>query len=276
MEKPIRYMKEWELYTFKGSYSLIGLVDAQPEYGKDVRMEPVAPMVNYTLEGDNLIYETEDAVYICPLGCLTTVPYEDFFYEDIEELKEQIKEKKNDLDRIIHVLVVNALEEQPDGPEAEFVMWVRELQKRERQERREKEEKENERLMEEARMYEDCIYMELMSLTNDKIGYHLEDAAGVMEPKTCWGSMRNNSRVLFSMYPEGGNPCRLDFRYFLDFSKDSMGIRSYSWSKNIKQAVVKNAGGCVLMFNGCELQPGETKIFTREAHRQEIILPEEM
>ena len=55
-----------------------------------------------------------------------------------------------------------------------------------------------------------------------------------------------------------------------------MGIKSYSWSKNIKQAVVKNVGERVLMFNGCELQPGETKIFMREAHRQGIVLPEEM
>jgi len=276
MEKPILHMKEWELYTFNGIYSLIGIVAAQPENGKDVCMEPTSPMVRYSLERDNLIYETEDAVYVCPLSCLTTVPYADFFYEDIEELKEQIKEMKNDLDRIIYVLVVNALDEQPDGPEYEFVMRVRELQKRERQERREREEREKERLVEEACKYEDCIYMELMSLTNDKIGYHLEAAAGVMEPKTRWGSTWNNSRVLFFMYPEGGNPCRLDFRYFLHFSKDSMGIKSYSWSKNIKQAVVKNTGERVLTFNGCELQPGETKSFTREAHRQEIVLPEEM
>lgn len=276
MVKPILYMKEWELYVYDGWYSLLGIVEAYPGYGKDVCMEPTAPMVRYSLDGDILTYETEDAVYICPLSCLTTVPYADFFYEDIEELKEQIKEMKNDLDRIVHVLVANALEEQPDGPEAEFVMRVRELQKRERQERREREEQEKERLVEEACKYEDCIYMELMSLTNDKIGYYLKEANGITEPKTRWGSTWNNCRVLFVMYPEGGNPCRLDFRYFPDFSKNGMGIKTYSWSKNIKQAVVKNTGGRVLTFNGCELQPGETKSFTREAHRQEIVLPEEM
>ena len=51
-------------------------------------------------------------------------------------------------------------------------------------------------------------------------------------------------------------------------------METYSWSDNIKQAVIKNQKGYSLIFNHEEIAPGETKVFTPVTHRQGLFSPD--
>ena len=51
-------------------------------------------------------------------------------------------------------------------------------------------------------------------------------------------------------------------------------METYSWSDNIKQAVIKNQKGYSLNFNHEEIAPGETKVFTPVTHKQELFSPD--
>ena len=51
-------------------------------------------------------------------------------------------------------------------------------------------------------------------------------------------------------------------------------METYSWSDNIKQAVIKNQKGYSLIFNHEEIAPGETKVFTPVTHKQELFSPD--
>lgn len=72
----------------------------------------------------------------------------------------------------------------------------------------------------------------------------------------------------------GGKPCNLDFRYFIMFGNGMARIRTYSWSEDIKQAVIKNRSNVMFEFNGYEIPKRETKSFTRDTHTQELFVPE--
>ena len=51
-------------------------------------------------------------------------------------------------------------------------------------------------------------------------------------------------------------------------------METYSWSDNIKQAVIKNETGNVLTFNHTDIPAGGTMIFTPEGHIQGLISPD--
>lgn len=64
----------------------------------------------------------------------------------------------------------------------------------------------------------------------------------------------------------------LDFRYFPQGMGDCM--ETYSWSDNIKLAVIKNTRDFCIRFNKQEIASGETKVFTPEGHREGLISPD--
>lgn len=133
------------------------------------------------------------------------------------------------------------------------------------------EEQEKQHLIEIAGKYEDCIYIEVSSVhSGSKLAYHLGDAVGIVDPRVHSGMFQDS--VLYMKYATEEDPCALDFRYFPKGFGDVM--ETYSWSDNIRQAVIQNQKGHSLSFNGEEIAPGETKVFTPATHRQGLFSPD--
>ena len=51
-------------------------------------------------------------------------------------------------------------------------------------------------------------------------------------------------------------------------------METYSWSDNIKNAVIKNECAYPIRFNGEVIEPGATKLFTLKTHSQGLISPD--
>ena len=93
---------------------------------------------------------------------------------------------------------------------------------------------------------------------------------GIVNPGVHIGMFQDS--VLYMKYATEEDPCALDFRYFPKGFGDVM--ETYSWSDNIKQAVIKNQKGHSLIFNHEEIAPGETKVFTPDTHKQGLFSPD--
>ena len=133
------------------------------------------------------------------------------------------------------------------------------------------EEQEKQHLIETAGKYEDCVYIEVSSVhSGSKLADHLGDAVGIVKPGVHIGMFQDS--VLYMKFATEEDSCALDFRYFPKGFGDV--LETYSWSDNIKQAVIKNQKGHSLNFNGEEIAPGETKVFTPATHRQGLFSPD--
>lgn len=122
------------------------------------------------------------------------------------------------------------------------------------------EEQEKQRLLEIAGKYEDCVYIEVSSVhSGSTLVYHLGDAVGIVNPGVHIGMFQDS--VLYMKYATEEDPCALDFRYFPRGFGNVM--ETYSWSDNIKQAVIKNQKGYSLIFNHEEIAPGRRRYLPR-------------
>ena len=196
-------------------------------------------------------------------------PYGNVVQEYREELA-RLDTSENALDRIIAAAAKMSLGE-PEDTADEMVRKIRALQETGQREIAQMEEQEKQRLIEIAGKYEDCVYIEVSSVhSGSKLVYHLGDAVGIVNPGVHIGMFQDS--VLYMKYATAEDPCALDFRYFPRGFGDVM--ETYSWSDNIKQAVIKNEKGHSLIFNHEEIAPGETKVFTPDTHKQGLFSPD--
>ena len=269
MEKAKVTMRNWEPYVYDGEYNLSGTADVHPRLGRNVYVATTSTLIKASLEEDVLIYETRNTIYCCQLKYMRVSPYGNVVQEYREELS-HLDTSENALDRIIAAAAKISLGE-PEDTTDEMVRKIRTLQKTGQQEMAQMEEQEKQRLIEIAGKYEDCIYIEVSSIhSGSKLAYHLGDAVGIVEPIVHSGMFQDS--VLYMKYATEEDPCALDFRYFPKGFGDVM--ETYSWSDNIKQAVIQNQKGRSLNFNGEEIAPGETKVFTPATHRQGLFSPD--
>ncbi len=269
MEKAKVTMRNWEPYVYDGEYNLSGIADAHPRLGRNVYVATTSTLVKASLEEDVLIYETRNTIYCCPLKYMRVSPYGNVVQEYREKLT-HLDTSENTLDRIIAAAAKISLGE-PEDTTDELVRKIRTLQKTGQQEIAQMEEQEKQHLLEIAGKYEDCVYIEVSSVhSGSKLAYHLGDAVGIVEPRVHSGMIQDS--VLYMKYATEEDPCALDFRYFPRGFGDVM--ETYSWSDNIKQAVIQNPKGHSLNFNGEEIAPGETKVFTPATHRQGLFSPD--
>ena len=269
MEKAKVTMRNWEPYVYDGEYNLSGTADVHPRLGRNVYVATTSTLIKASLEEDALIYETRNTIYCCPLKYMRVSPYGNVVQEYREELS-HLDTFENALDRIIAAAAKISLGE-PEDTTDEMVRKIRTLQKTGQQEMAQMEEQEKQRLIENAGKYEDCVYIEVSSVhSGSKLAYHLGDAVGIVEPRVHSGMFQDS--VLYMKYATEEDPCALDFRYFPKGFGDVM--ETYSWSDNIKQAVIQNQKGRSLNFNGEEIAPGETKVFTPATHRQGLFSPD--
>ena len=274
MEKPTVNMRNWELYVYKENYSLSGEADYHPFLGKDTWIAYTTSLVDYIYEDEILIYETRNTVYMCPLKYLSKTPYVNVVSKAKKKLTHRADGSDNPLDLIIAATSKLALEN--DGEETAFsddpfLTRIKELQEIGQKEIEEQENRENERLIGIAKKYEDCVYLEVSNVrTGNRLAYHLGEDTGVVKPILHSGMCQDS--VLYMKYSEEEDPCALDFRYFPEGFGYAM--KTYSWSDNIKIAVIKNECRQDLEFNHKLISPGETMIFTPDSHTEGLFSPD--
>lgn len=272
MEKATVNMRNWQLYVYDERYNLSGTADCHPKLGRNVNISHTTSLVNYAMADEILTYETRNTIYICPLKFMTPHPYDNVVPEYLEKLTHRADASDSSLDRIIAASAKMVLGFDLDD---EFACQLIKLQEIGQQELAMKEEQVRKRLIDIAKQYEDCVYIEVTNVeTGDKLAYHLGDCTGTVEPNVHVGMFQDS--VLYMKYAhmettEKGD-CALDFRYFPD--PFGIGMRTYSWSDNIKLAVIKNDSNHEIIFNGISVKMGETKEFTPEGHIQGLLSPD--
>ena len=169
-----------------------------------------------------------------------------------------------------------------------------------RREIEEENKKQEEHLLEAAKKYEDCIYIEMKQIARgDKLAYNIGGKIGLIEPALHIGNFQDS--VLYMKYiedEEDENEVSLDFRYWPMADKDDIPVfvmtddghyveqprehkvkekqkvMTYSWSDNIKRAIIKNSSNILIEFNGQNIAIGETKVFTEDRHVEGLFSPD--
>lgn len=286
MGKPIVNMTDWELYVYNEEYSLSGRADRHPRMGKDAYIYHTSKFVDYCYKEDELIYETLNTMYVCPLKYMTRHPYSSVVSEYKKKLTHRADNSELILDKIIaaaaKIAIENEERQMSDGEKRrrktvvdfsgdEFLARIKGMQMEGQAEIEQMQREEANRLIGIALQYEDCVYLEVSNVGEGNVlAYHLGDDTGVVYPRVHSGMFQDS--VLYMKYARQDDPCSLDFRYF----PRGMGneVETYSWSDNIARAVIKNDSASVLYFNRTPLEAGETKVFSPESHRQGLVSPD--
>ena len=291
-KKAIVNMTNWELYVYDEHYSLSGTADNHPSLGKNTYISRTSSLVSYNYENEVLTYETKNTIYICPLKYMTSRPYETVVPSYKEELTKRSEKSDSPLDMIIEVTariaVIKELEfpsetpfERPKEDELtikdaayyrnDFVEYVLGIQEKGQQEIIAANEALNARLIESAKQYEDCVYMEISNVAcGSKLAYHIGENTGVIDPDVHVGMFQDS--VLYMKYGDAEDDFALDFRYFPRGLEDVM--ETYSWSDNIARAVIKNDCSYVIEFNRESIEVGEIKVFTPQTHSEGLVSPD--
>ena len=271
MEKAIVNMKNWELSIMRGHCNLSGIADSHPRLGNEAYIGHTSYLVKYTLEDDILTYETRNTIYICPLK---------YIAEADEGAKEGIlKEYYENLEakeRLSKLMIIGRIEIEEENK------------------------KQEEHLLEVAKKYEDCIYIEMKQIARgDKLAYNIGGKIGLIEPALHIGNFQDS--VLYMKYIEDEkdeDEVSLDFRYWPMADKDDIPVFvmtddghyveqprehkvkekqkviTYSWSDNIKRAIIKNSSNILIEFNGQNIAIGDTKVFTEDRHVEGLLSPD--
>ncbi|MDD6657527.1 MAG: hypothetical protein PUE95_09595 [Lachnospiraceae bacterium] len=293
MNKATVNMTNWQLYVYNDKYSLSGTADHHPYMGKNAYVSRTSSLMDYSFKDDVLTYETRNTIYICPLKYMITWPYRNVKVEYREELTHRAEQSDNILDKIISASSKLSIEmtkkayENSDQwvsgwyneiskipanySDDELLNHIKELQEHGQIEIEEMIQKENNRLIGIASQYEDCIYIEVSNAgEGNLLAYHIGDYTGVVQPSLHSGMFQDS--VLYMKYASEEDPCSLDFRYWpMGWSET---IETYSWSDNIKLAVIKNETGSILRFNQAAIPIGETAVFTPDGHKEGLISPD--
>lgn len=285
-------MTDWQLYVYDEQYSLSGTADNHPSLGKNTYVSRTSSLVSFTYENEVLTYETRNTIYVCPLKYMSTKPYRNVVARYLEELTTRSEQSDSPLDKIIEVAARIAVISELGKPESsrlnwpeeddytikdaeyfrnDFVTYVASVQEIGQQEIKEADEYINMKLIEVAKQYDDCVYIEVSNVSSgSKLAYHIGEKTGVVEPYIHSGMFQDS--VLYMKYRDTEDDFALDFRYFPKGFGDV--LETYSWSDNIVRAVIKNDCGYEIEFNYERIEAGETKIFTSETHSQGLISPD--
>lgn len=268
MDKAIVNMSNWELYVHDEHYNLSGIAEIHPRLGRNVYVRRTSSLQNYGFEEDILAYETKNTIYKCPLKYMNTKPYVNVVPGYKEELMRRDEKSDSILDKIIAAAAKISVGVETDDEFVAHIIQITEIGKAELEAIKKADDA---RMIEIAQKYDDCIYIEVSNIdAGDKLAYHFGDDCGTVEPDIHSGMFQDS--ILYMKYRQNEGDVALDFRYFPKGMGDCM--ETYSWSDNIKQAVIKNTCDFPIKFNQQEIAPGETKVFTPEGHRQGLVSPD--
>lgn len=283
MEKASVIMKNWELTNDCGRFNLEGVADRHPAFGANAPIQRTSSLVNYCLVDDILEYETRNTKYLCPLKFMRTAPLGYMEVGPLRNLLQQGESSECILDKIIAIEAKLSLELLMDNTYAKnedlinslreidftndkFYEHIKILQKAGQQEIERDTAAANQKLMDIALQYEDSIYIEMSNVgCGNTLAYHISDYAGVIEPMLHSGMWQDSVLYVGCVHADDSDGgCRVDFRYFPYGFGNS--IKVYSWSENIKQAVIKNDTNQLMLFNDIQIAPGETGVFSRDCY----------
>lgn len=268
MDKAVVNMYGWVLHVHKERYDLSGTADNHPRLGRNAYVYQTSALQKFSFEEDELICETANTIYKCPLKYMHTKPYANLIPEYVEEWVERDKVSDSILDKII---AASAKLTKGVDLDNEFVAHILEVTKNGKLEIEAMIKADDDRMIKIAKEYDDCIYIEASNINGgDKLAYHLGNECGTVEPDIHVGTYQDS--ILYMKHRKSEKDAALDFRYFP--LEDGTCIETYSWSDNIKQAVIKNTRDFVIKFNDQEITPGERKVFTPEGHMQGLISPD--
>lgn len=267
MSKPEVIMTDWELYVYDNQYQLTGTAINHPRIGRWAYVAYTTNMEDHNFEDDVLYYETKNTRYVCPLKYMTTKPYGTVVPEYLQKLLRQADNSDSILDKIVEASAHIACNEELDE---EFTDMIVKLQSQGQVEIAQLKEQDISKITEVAKQYEDCVYLEVTNIeAGDFLVYHINGVTGVIYPILHSGMFQDS--VLYMKYPSGQEEdFGVDFRYFPGL----YSMETYSWSDNIKYAVIKNCLEEAVTFNQTSLAPGETKVFTTEGHHQGLVSPD--
>lgn len=263
MDKSTVTMMNWELYVYRGRYRLSGTADHHPVLGRNVYIAQTSDLVSSKWENDVLFYETRNTIYQCPLKYMSTSPYGNVVDSYKEKLSHLDEESDSVLDKIIAAAAKIAT-----GKTDEFAEDILRRTEEGKKELEKQEEADNQRMFAVIRDIPDCVFLEVNQVeTGDKLAYHIGERFGTIEPMLHSGMFQDS--ILYTKYEMEEDDVSLDFRYF----PRGMGsvMKTYSWSDNIKCAVIKNEKEYEIMFNSEKVEPGETKIFYPEMNREGLV-----
>ena len=260
MYKSTVTMMNWELYVYRGRYRLSGTADHHPVLGRNAYIAQTSDLVSSKWENDVLFYETRNTIYQCPLKYMSTSPYGNVVDSYKEKLSHLDEESDSVLDKIIAAAAKIAT-----GKTDEFAEDILRRTEEGKKELEKQEEADNQRMFAVIRDIPDCVFLEVNQVeTGDKLAYHIGERFGTIEPMLHSGMFQES--ILYTKYEMEEDDVSLDFRYFPRGYGSVM--KTYSWSDNIKCAVIKNEKEYEIMFNNEKVEPGETKIFYQEMHRE--------
>lgn len=259
MEKQIVNMSNWELSIYDNEYNLEGTGDYHPRLGKDAYISYTSKVEKCYLENDVLGYETKNTIYMCPLKYMNMMPYGNASTMNKEEMTHRADDSVFLLDKIISASAFIALGR---ADENEMANYIAELQRAGQLELKEKRKKENGRLIEIAKEYNNSIYIEVSQVsTGSVMAYHMGELVGVIYPEIHAGMIQDSIHYI-ERIGEGDNEFEVDFRYF---PNNNCTMETYSWSDTIETVVIKNVKEEPIKFNTTNIEPGETKVFVKQA-----------
>ena len=255
-------IKDWMISRYsdgtKFSYNLSGNAENHPVLGKTF-VAHTSYFVDANVDGDVLYFETANTMYVAPLKYASV-------RKDSVHLDTYLKEaRKKDIqhpaiDNVYNAVLKFELSDADRKSRAvvmtSFDTHFLELILTGKQDREAEIKLENERLIAEAKKYDDCLYMEVENIAcGSLVAYNINGKTGVSEPYLHTGRLQDS--VLYSAGREFGDS--FDFRYFPN--GDSMS--TYCWSSEIKRVVIKNMKKYAIYFNGEEIAPDALRVFER-------------
>ena len=258
MSKQNVNMTKWSLDIYGNEYNLSGVADKHPKLGNNVFVAYTSYLIDANLKDDVLVYETKNTIYHCPLKYMKKDAYKNMSTVFVESYKNY--EKNKILDDIIKASIEISFEEKEMSDFANNILRLIEVGSKEIEDMKRTE---KERLEGIVKEYPDSVYLEVSNINNGSVlAYNIKDKIGLCEPDVHIGMFQDS--VLYMVRQI------IDFRYFPDYDS----LTTYSWSDNIKQAVIKNMKSFPITFNDEEINPGEIKIFSKNTHKQELISPD--
>lgn len=244
---------DWELFIYRNDYFLSGVADRHPRLGKFAYVSCSSPIVDYVYEGDTLIFETMNTVYICKLAYMALSPYK----KTEEKMKEKLTHRADYSDCILDKIIAASAKMSVGISDDEFVKNIVALQQVGQVEIEKIKKDYIDSIIDIARQYHNCIYIEVSDVEHGNIlAYHIGECVGVVEPRLHVGTFQDS--ILYTKMAADDRLC-FDFRYFpLGIWGDT--IETYVWSENIERAIIKNDSNRILVFNGVKVPIGETVV----------------
>ncbi|MBO5388909.1 MAG: hypothetical protein J6A59_12360 [Lachnospiraceae bacterium] len=255
-----------KLNDYAGEYiALSGIVDNHPRLGSNIRISHTSDILSVEYINDDLICHTRNSIYRCSKKYMQT---DNICITSLSNSKTEIAELYNWYCKLCiylsRKLKSKAIQIEPSlkrirlkAQEKEQFNSVIELLAIGKKELVAKLIEYENKLIEEASKYNDCIFMDVTSIgSGSKLAFNINGNTGILNPKLHVGNFRDS--IIYGVYDKDKE--YIDFRYFVDI----MGMSPYSWSENIKTLIVHNSKGRDVFIYGNVIHANETKKFSRE------------